>query len=208
MIVALQFCVRCRLATRTLEIGSGRPQTVRVVIEQAEAGVAFVTKKTAHHVTDMTVVDGEPAFGFLLANRTNAALALEKCIIFAPGNAVTTLDVVPRPGLVFLPLARVVLVLVSRPVGTIVGAPSLSGSGSADRFLAQRVWRETIVLPSASPVGENHSVSNRPAASSAEVQGGGALRSITLETAPAMRPGAPLDAGRRSSSDEEILGRD
>jgi hypothetical protein len=79
-------CERC--ATRTLQIAGRGPEAVRIVIEHPKAEIAFVAKQTANLVEQMTMVDAEGAI--LPADRTDATLQRQECVVIIPGESVAT----------------------------------------------------------------------------------------------------------------------
>jgi hypothetical protein len=109
---------------RRLQIGDRHQQAARIVVELAEAGIALGAQKTAYPFACMAMIDPEPTtFGLLSADRTDAALARQQCVIVVAGepvHATGTVAMMPFPefgiGPASVPRKRIELVLAGVPI--------------------------------------------------------------------------------------------
>ena len=70
------------LLLSAFQIGGGRSQEARIVVEPAKSGIAFVTQETAHLAGLVAVIDAKHPVGCPLADCASAILERQQLLVF------------------------------------------------------------------------------------------------------------------------------
>ena len=113
-------------AARLFEMRRGCPRAVRIVVVMSEPAITFGTEQAAHLVCRMAMINAQ-LVEFLFADRTDALLLREHCVVSVVGKPVDTkasfftisgISASPELG-DFAPMRRAVLAGVFYPLSSI-----------------------------------------------------------------------------------------